>query len=466
MRIKYQYITWLVTVIPFLIVSCADFIEEDLPGNQLVREDVFASEETARAAMDGLYFNLFQVPTQFSNGGEYSITAICGLSANELNSYSILSIAIFLDEFDSGIVNVDNTFVLNVWASSYNTIYTANSIIEGLQQPYADAIIPELRQRWIGEAKFIRAFTHFYLVNLFGYVPLVATTDYRVNGTATQNNREVVYQQVIEDLKEAIESLDHTYEEDRTRPNKGAAQLLLSRVFLYLEQWEQAERWSTEVILQNSLYEIEEDLDAVFLADSNEALWQIKPVLQGNTREGNRFILVNSPAYYALNEELLAAFDPADKRLTNWIGSYSSDTDTWYFPYKYKVQTSTGNPTEYSMVLRFAEAYLIRAEARAQQNRLQDAITDLDVIRGRAGIDLLSDNQSSVSQPGLLVEIQKERQRELFTEWGHRWFDLIRTGTATENISHGDWVSKNFLFPIPQSELEKNPNLNQNIGYN
>ena len=115
------------------------------------------------------------------------------------------------------------------------------------------------------------------------------------------------------------------------------------------------------------------------------------------------------------------------------------------------------------MVLRLAEQYLVRAEARVHLNDLDGALVDVNKIRNRAGLGVAS----GASNELVLDLIYKERRRELFAEWGHRWFDLKRTGKADAVLSviKPGWQPTDVLFPIPQSELQNNPNMTQNPGY-
>jgi hypothetical protein len=120
------------------------------------------------------------------------------------------------------------------------------------------------------------------------------------------------------------------------------------------------------------------------------------------------------------------------------------------------------------MVFRLAEQYLIRAEARAQQDNLIEAISDLDVLRNRAGISLIKNTTPGISKTNLLLAIEKERQVELFAEWGHRWLDLKRTNRADIVLAptKSKWSKDDTLYPIPTSEFNKNPRLgDQNPGY-
>ena len=126
------------------------------------------------------------------------------------------------------------------------------------------------------------------------------------------------------------------------------------------------------------------------------------------------------------------------------------------------------------MVLRLAEQYLIRAEAEANLGDMVDATKDLNAVRARAGLGPSPTLTASSSLQQADSAILHERQVELFTEWGHRWFDLIRTGTVNTVLGSpgnvcqakgGVWSSTSELFPIPESQILDDPNLGQNPGY-
>ncbi|MES1223974.1 MAG: RagB/SusD family nutrient uptake outer membrane protein, partial [Bacteroidota bacterium] len=255
-----------------------------------------------------------------------------------------------------------------------------------------------------------------------------------------------------------------------------AATALLSRAYLYLGNWTDAETQSTNIIQNSSLFSLPTDLNSVFLSNSPEAIWQLQ---QSNadfsfnaTPEGNQLIpfdATTQPYAYLTNQQL-DAFETGDLRKKEWVDSTSFDGATYYYPYKYKVGPADEQPngpyTEYYMVFRLAEQYLIRAEARAQLGtNLNGAIDDLYAIRGRTGLQPF---QASLTQPQILSSVAHERRIELFCEWGHRWLDLKRTGQATTVLSanKGFSISNNaLLYPIPFSEITTDPNLTQNAGY-
>ncbi|MFY0255507.1 RagB/SusD family nutrient uptake outer membrane protein [Chitinophaga sp. 30R24] len=165
---------------------------------------------------------------------------------------------------------------------------------------------------------------------------------------------------------------------------------------------------------------------------------------------------------YAINNILYNAFELGDTRKSKWINSITVLGSAYLYPYKYKSRTN--NNAEFEMVLRLAEQYLIRAEARAQQNNTSQAKEDLDVIRLRAGLT----GTTATDKNSLLLAIEHERQVELFCEWGHRWLDLKRTNRSTAIIGTekpAGWQDTDVLYPIPQSAVSTNSKLSQNKGY-
>src|SRR5260221_4052313 len=115
------------------------------------------------------------------------------------------------------------------------------------------------------------------------------------------------------------------------------------------------------------------------------------------------------------------AFQIDDLRRTSWIRDTTIGMNTFHYPFKYKVK-SADNLSEYYIVLRLAEQYLIRAEARNNLGDNTGAVSDLNTIRARAGLA----NSTAATKEDISTALQYERRIELFAEWGHRWFDLNR----------------------------------------
>ena len=442
--------------------SCQDYVEVEIPDHKIVREAVFRNDETALSAMKGVYNELFR--SSFTNGSINSITALAGLSAHEVENLNATNFTV--QEFEENQIRANNAGNLSLWSSAYNMIYMVNSLLEGITD--SEQLSEDVHRQLEGEAKFVRAFTYFYLVNLYGDIPLLLTTDYRVNALAPRNATREIYSQINTDLQQAVDLLDTDYPNgERTYVNQYVIMALWARVNLYQENWEQAENLASKVIHQSDTYEILENLDQVFMMNSREAIWQISPIGRGNqfTNTNDGALYISPIPSLRLSDQLAGSFNDGDKRLEHWIG-FNGEGNT-YYPYKYKDGSSNNSITEYSMVFRLAELYLVRAEARTMQGKLPGAIADIDRIRSRANLGLIAEIRPGITKEELRQAILDERRKELFTEWGHRWFDLKRTEKASEVLGSGNplWDATDTLFPIPDEERLKNPNLNQNPGY-
>lgn len=445
-----------------VVSACEDFLHTKAPSTQVSSSEVFETDATAMAAVLGMYERIMGNFFYAFNG---QLTLCAGLSSDELLNVTGNPI---LQEFFSNSINPSNDQLRRYfWNAGYSTIYQANAVIEGLAK--SKGVTPETKSQLEGEARVMRAFTHFYLVNLFGEVPHVTTTDYRQNSTASRDAITKVYDGIVNDL--TISQLllaDNYLTTGRIRPNKAVATALLARVYLYHREWQKAESEATKVIT-NSSYSLLSNLNNVFLANSAESIWQMIPVSSGsNTAEGNRFAYTSGiPAYAEMSPSLVSSFEPGDGRRTAWITQYTLSGHLYSNPFKYKVRSAT-TITEYYTVFRLAEQYLIRAEARTMQNKLTEAISDVDAIRSRAAIPLIQITNPSISKDNLLLAIEQERKIELFCEWGHRWLDLKRTGRVEivmQANKGANWKSYGILYPIPLTEILNNSKFTQNPGY-
>ncbi|TCC99569.1 RagB/SusD family nutrient uptake outer membrane protein [Pedobacter hiemivivus] len=442
-----------------LSMNCKNYLEVGTPEASIEQQNILNNDELAISALLGIYSKMSTY--SFAYGGQGSVTLMCGLSSDELIAYNTLG-----SEFYENKVTPENDLLNQLlFGSPYQAIYTSNVILEGLSGP--NSITSKVKNQIEGEARFIRAFSYFYLVNLFGSVPLHLNSDYRILQNAQQASVTDIYNQIILDLRASEQLLDENYVTiERVRPNKSTVQALLSRVYLYLKDWQNAENYATTVISKSSVYNLN-TLDKAFEKSSSETIWQLMPPAGKNTNEGAAFILSATPLVVSLRNTFATnAFEVTDKRKIAWIKSFTNTAGTFYFPFKYKIASST-NVNEYSVVLRLAEVFLIRAEARAQLDKLSLAIEDIDKIRGRAGIALIKDTNPQINKTNLIQIILNERRLELFTEWGHRWLDLKRTGKATEVLSpvKSSWNSTDVLYPIPSKEINRNSNIKQNDGY-
>jgi hypothetical protein len=437
--------------------SCKKFVEVKLPPTQAAAEQVFSNDQTATSTIAGLYSSLVLTGLSFTNGG---MSIYPGLSADEIYNTSPNDD----DVFRTNNIPATNSTVIGsrFWNRAYIIVYQSNAIIGALTN--ATTLTPAVQQQLTGEALTIRALCYFYLINLFGDVPLITDTDYRENAIQGRTAKARVYEQLVEDLEKAMALLPATYTSTaRARINKWAAGALLARIYLYTSELAKAESIATAII-NSGTYSLVTNLNNVFLSSSNETIWQLVRET-GNTVEGSMFVPASTttkPAY-AITNGLLNAFEPSDLRKENWVKANVVNNETFYYPYKYKVRTNTPI-TEYLVVFRLAEQWLIRAEANARQNKLQSALDDLNIIRKRAGLPDANAN----TKDELLLAIEGERQKEFFAEWGHRWFDLKRTERANAilaPIKAPNWQPTDVLYPLPFQEIQRNTALIQNEGY-
>jgi hypothetical protein len=454
--------------------ACNKLVEVNPPVTSTNAGLVYASDISATAGLTGIYTAMSQDGVI---NGPASLSLYPALSADELTLFSEVTDPAYIGYYQNSLTSVNPG---NFWSSIYssNYIYAANAAIEGLDA--SSSLTPAVKQELLGEAKFIRAFCYFYLVNLYGDVPLVLTTNYKINASIGRTDKADVYKQIILDLKDAETLLGDNYldvtllrtSSERVVPNKWAAKAMLSRAYLYTNDWVNAETEASNVINNTALYDTV-SVNDVFLVNNRESIWQLQSVngAFANTSDALLFILhvtgpnnSGSPVY--LSESLKNSFELGDKRKDAWLDSVNVAGTTYVYPAKYKLNQMASISSERTVILRLAEQYLIRAEARAKQTNLAEAVLDLNLIRRRAGLP----PTTASTQADLLNAILHERQVELFIEWGHRWLDLKRTGNADailKPIKGSNWQTTDQLYPIPQSDIDKNPSLKgkQNPGY-
>lgn len=470
-------------IIAIIFVDCKKLIEVEPPIDNLNSALVFNSDATAASALTGIYTKISQDNiNSFRLGGITSLSLFASLSADELVPLDPNNL-VYSNYYKNQLSSTANTTSADYWSNFYTTLFMANSAIEGIRS--SKSMSKPVMEQLLGEAMFIRAFCNFYLVNLFGDIPLISSTEWKTNMSSPRTPKDIVFQSIIADLNEAQNLLKTKYVKadaltpypngsiEKIRPNKWVAKALLARAYLYVKDWNRAEAVATEILNENTLFKLSA-LSDVFKKNSTEAIWQLQPIGTGtnsNTGEGKLFILPSSgpssqyPVY--LRKEFINSFQLNDLRLTNWTNSITVNSITYYYPFKYKIGNVNTPTQEYSTVFRLAEIYLIRSEARLHQKNIDGSKEDLNNIRKRAGLlDITSTDSSAI-----LSYIIQERRSELFTEWGHRWLDLKRNDniegimSLTTTQKGGDWQTTDQLYPIPFTELQKTPQIEQNPGY-
>lgn len=478
-------------VLTAVLPGCKKLVSVNDPLTTITTKQVFATDAQANAALAGVYTVMINGNNGMSNDAMSSFssgfsTVAAGLSSDELIALTSAGSTYYRFNTNTLIADKDPAAVL--WTSAYAVIYGANSVIEGIAQSSSAQLRDSTRRQLTGEAKLVRAYCLFYLTNFFGDVPLVLTVDFNKTKDVARTSQAKVYEQIVADLKDAEGLLQEKYVAaggERVRPNKWAATALLARVYLFTGDHANAALSSAAVIGHTAQYGLVTDLRQVFGVASQEAIWQLQQNtnvgLVGNaTPEGALFLpnpLRTGRPQYFLSDQLLAAFEDGDQRRVSWVDSTNNSqygpVGLYRTPAKYQTgaynAVAGGLATEYYMVLRLAEMYLIHAEALAHgaPGGSAGAVGDLNVIRHRAG---LADLDAGLTGDALLAAVAHERQTELFAEWGHRWFDLKRTGKAGAVLSQivlkqpwaGDYQ---LLYPVPLAEIKADYHLGQNIGY-
>lgn len=361
-----------------------------------------------------------------------------------------------------------NASVATLWASIYNTVYIANFILERL--PEVEGVSTTQRNQVMGTAHFLRGYAYFVALYTFGGVPLVTTTDIETNRNIPRASTDDILELIQDDYDEGLSSLPDQ-PTDPGYAGKNAARAALARLHLYLGNWSDAEDFASTVI-ESGDYELETSFETVVTEDfPSESIFEVAytttddPGTDSNIGLNNLF--VGRREIIPSNEVVLAL---SSSESGDRFSSISFDlnslngTDNGWSVVNYGTADANNNNV---VVFRLPEMYLIRAEARANQDHVtgsNSAQEDINVLRTRAEAVQVT----AVSKSQMLRIIEEERRYELAFE-GHRWYDLVRTGRASAVMSafSANWKDAYEKWPIPQREIQNNPALvgNQNPGY-
>jgi hypothetical protein len=468
MKLRYNLSIWLLIsmAFPALIMSssCKKYVELGAPQNKINASTAYQTDATATAAVIALYnYGIYSSMVPWQQG----VAFYGGVSADEL--HYTLTATPEITEIENNAISIGSVTNANFWSNAYSELLAANNAVTGITN--STTLTPAVKSQLLGEARFFRAFVNFYLVNFYGGVPLTGN-DPLTNAYLSRSSAEQVWTSIISDLKDAQGLLPAAYVgTQRARVNQLAATALLARVYLYRKDYVNAEAMTTQVI-GSGTYSLAPTA-SVFINTSTETILQFA-TYYGYSSFAQSYRTSTSatniaPPNYVLTSTIANSFEAGDNRKTNWVDSTVSGSK-FYRINKYKIFTAAtaGAGNEFNVVLRLAEQYLIRAEARAQQGNVSGAAADVNVIRARAGLADLSGSIAS-SSTALLTAIAQERKVELFGEYGHRWLDLLRTGQATTVLGvmkPATWnATRSVLFPIPDAQRQLNSALTQNPGY-
>lgn len=440
-------------------VSCEKFVETDFPNNQLATEMIFENEKTADAALAGLYSALWT--SSVVSGTSDGSGTLLGTYADDITCVFTSAGNSVLDIYNNNPLPTNSTISL-VWTNAYQQIYMSNSIIDGVEK--SKSLSSSSKARIKGEAMLIRSLIYFYLYHMFGEIPYTDTTDYVYNSTLKRMSKEQFLVQLETDISEAVNLLPSSYRNaERIYVNKAVGYVLLAKMKMVLGKWQEAEVIA-QTVIQSSDFVFQSDFTKVFQKSGKHIIWQLKPKNNTDaTLEAVMYNFTGAPTSFVLNPNLISSFAANDLRRQNYFTAVVFGAQTNYKQTKYKVTTAT-NTTEYSIVYRLEDVYLMLAESLIKQNKTSQAVPFINFTRQRAGLSALS---STISNAQALLELKAERRKEFFAEHGARFLDLKRWGELDQlQAVKPNWKATNRFLPIPQKEILLNNNLApQNDGY-
>lgn len=466
-----------------LIVSCKESFLDLTPATELNEETYFKTEDHAKAAVSAAYDAL-----QAESISQFFI-GLANIPSNDITSQGNEEPIMNLNFFSNA------PQFREVWGGMFTGINRANMAIARIS--VMEEIDPAIKDRLVAEAKFLRGFYYFYLANCFGGVPLYTE---EINGSNMKRPRasaSEIYAQCEVDFKEAASVLPSSYpDSDIGRATRGAALAYLGKVHMYQMRWADANAALEEVIDLNE-YELLADFDEIFRLDNRnnaESVFEIqfRQGASGWPQDDSdaHFLEVRARANdaggwgsFPPSDVLYQAFEDDDIRRDASIVAPGDTVYDYTGVNSGYVHKTTSTPTGYSpkkwwqrqpqpdlfgsqnlVQMRYAEVILNRAEALNELGQHDAAIAEVNKIRERAALLPLP---TGMSKEEVMDAIMNERRFEFVMEFSW-WFHLTRTGRAVEFLKEN--YNKNLqphqlLFPIPLSEIDINPLLEQNPGY-
>jgi len=487
-----------IIAVGILVSGCDNFLNESLQG-EYSSSTFYKTAEHAKLAVTACY-----EPLAFKSienniwvfGDVASDDAVKGGNAGDQSEMT------YIDQFT---VATDNGFLVNCWEHYFNGIARTNEVIEKV--PLID-MDTDLRDRYVGEAKFLRAYYYFNLVNIFGTVPLiispVETTEDLYPSLSTVDD---VYTQIEEDLLSATLSLPATVSSaDFGRATKGAAFGMLAKVCLYEEKYSEVLQYidSLDALGLYSLMPLFKQNFMLDFENNSESVFEVQHLSGQDPMVGSALNQWFAPAtengYYFdvptqdfVDEFEITGNGIVDPRLDYtvgregqlWLNGESFDpgwSPTGYLqkknlqPLSEIPKGTKGDGDLNYTYLRYSDLLLMKAEALNELERSDEALLPLNEVRKRARESFLYDSDldgygavpanllpdlESTSQSVVRDAIRHERRVELGFEF-HRFFDLMRYGRISAEAAlsgTGFTYESDRYFPVPQGEIDTNPNI-------
>ena len=478
--------------------SCSSFLKEN-PTDRLVITNFYSTAKDAQAAVDATYAGLDALYNRL-------MYMLADLPTDDMKNGLGMPNP-FLQNLEYLRIDAQNTFVGTMWVNCYAGISRANAAMVNIPQITMDNVLKNQR---IGEAKFLRALYYFNLVRFFGDVPIITKLESINDAMGPRMPKDQVYQLIIDDLTFAESNLPLRKDYasiDEGRATKGAAKILLGKVYLSKGDYAKSKDKLAEVVGAETTYGYglqpnyadnwnpakEPGIEAVFYIDYKKA-----PFINNGEMglagpkysvPGGNIGVGGSNEADIPTRELYAQFDAKDTRKSknfkfDFLNPLTGKILTSSIPLSGKYWLDgilSGLDCDVNMhIIRYADAILMYAEALNETGDQVNALTQLNRIRTRAFGSNVG-NLSPMTKDDFKKAVINERRLE-FVHEGNRWFDLTRTGTFVQRMKdHSAYeasvAEKNkteiatnvkdayLLMPIPQLEIDSNPALKQNPGY-
>jgi len=454
MKQIYKILFGIMLVLP---VGCAeDFLTRE-PISSFSAQGFYQSESDAKAGVYGIYDGLQSaLRINFSFWGEGRADAV--------NSYHSGDPQMLLQN------TLNKTISSADWTGLFNVISRAN---------YAIKYVPEIFDtedeeglQLLGQARALRALAYFYGVRVWGDIPLILEPYESIeqNIFVERTDKETVLDQIEEDFLYAVDNCTESYggDADRILITKGAAYAFLTQVYMWRHKYQDAINAAQEV-LDNDLYSMVTISNWTKIFDSGYSDESIFEVGYNETQTNSLRVLyaIGSDSHYFPSKLFRASFEAGDLRQDLiYDKTLAPPKMIWKF-FGPNFDDESADPSDNNIVLvRLADIILLKAEAHNQLGETETALGLLDLIRKRAGLPEL-DEQDAIDLYGDVESaILHERSIELCYE-GHRWFDLVRTGKAIEVMEPINGLSDegNLVWPVYEENLNRNPKLEQNSFY-
>jgi starch-binding outer membrane protein, SusD/RagB family len=470
--------------------SCKKSFLDVPPQGQQPSQQFWQSETDATKAVNAMYGNLREWKQV-----AFAAIAIESLGSDDTEKGSDPSDATFLNKFDNFTATSTEGQILDFWTGQYQEINLANQVLDNIPAINMDAA---LKARYLGEAKFLRAYAYFRLVRAFGDVPLRL----HVPKDATEFNiprspKAEVYAAIEQDLNDAAAVLPASYPAKEVgHATKGAALGLHAKVAMYQKKWADVLNYTNQVISSGvySLFPNYEQLFRIPNENSRESIFEIQATyVPGNCDASNsqysqvqgvRSVNRGGWGFHVPTADLANSYEANDPRKDATIifrGETTPEGDVIpatvpnpmynqksYVPFTDATNQNCNEGSEQNIrVLRYADVLLMNAEAANETGNQTLAKQSLNAVRARArgGNNAILPDITTTDQATLRTAIWEERHHELGMEFD-RYFDVIRQGRAAQIFGPKGWTEKYTVWPIPQNEIDLSAGvLTQNPGF-